>query len=456
MMRPDDLRTFLHLLAQADQLARITVPVDPCLELAAIVNRTVKGAGGGKALLFEQVTGARMAVASNLLGTPQRVAWALGTTDLDGVARKLSEDLMATGATSPETALAAICAASAWLPVTVSRPAWAAIDYGSVGLDQLPAITAWPGDGGAFLTMAQVFTRDPETGSGNCGMYRLQIHDQATATIRCRQNSGMAGHLTAWHARGEALPVAVALGGPPALTWAAAVSLPPAVEETAFCGYLSGRPLQMSACRYSDLQVPASAEVVIEGFVDPGMTRPEGPFGNHTGAYDVEPAAPMLRVTAVHAREEAICPWTLVGPPPMENIQLARVAAQLLLPLVRMTVPAVRALHLPAAGIFHRAALVSVDRAEERPANVVAQQLRSTLLLRGARVLVLCADDHPLHDAEAVLWRVLNRVDWERDLLIENGMLTIDARRLPAGEPVRCRPDVLARVLARWEDYRIG
>jgi 4-hydroxy-3-polyprenylbenzoate decarboxylase len=404
--------------------------------------------------LFEQVGGTALPVATGLFGTRERIGWALGTTDLEGVVARLAADLTATGERCADKALIALSQAPAWQPIIDSRPAWQETDQSASGLNLLPAITAWPGDGGPYLTLAQVYSRHPDGGSLNCGMYRIQLHDRFTATIRCRAGSGAADHLQAWHQRGLAMPVAVALGGPPILTWAAGAPLPAAVEEASFGGYLTGQSLTMSNCQSSDLQVPAAAEVVIEGRINPTATRQEGPFGNHTGSYDTEAAAPVMRVLSVHARKGAICPWTLVGPPPRENVELARTTAGLFLPLVRMVVPTVRALHLPAEGIFHGAALVTVDLTEERPLAEVAGLLWETQLLRGSRLLVIGAADHDPHDPAAVFWRVLNRVSWERDLLIENGRLAIDARRLPAGLPVRADPAVLQAVLARWSEYR--
>jgi 4-hydroxy-3-polyprenylbenzoate decarboxylase len=231
--------------------------------------------------------------------------------------------------------------------------------------------------------------------------------------------------------------------------------LPEGIEEAAFCGYLTGQPLAMSACQSSDLQVPASAEVIIEGVIEPGAVRPEGPFGNHTGSYDGDVAAPLLRVVSVHGRDGAIYPWTLVGPPPMENLQLARATARLFLPLVKLELPTVRELHMPAEGIYHRAALVTVDPGEARPFVELACLLWGTLLLQGSRLLVVAAADHDPRDAAAVFWRVLNRVDWKRDLLVKDGCLAIDARRLPAGAPVHGDPETMAKVLARWSEYRI-
>lgn len=454
-MRNDDLTTFLRLLEQADQLARVAVEVDPHLELATIVERVSKGAGGRRALLFERVRGAHLPVAANLFGTFERVAWALATTDIEGLAQRLEGDLRNLNADDPTVALRVLASAPQWQPAVVSQPSCRELNHSAVGLALLPAIKAWPGDGGPYLTLAQVYTRHPDGGPLNCGMYRIQCHDRAAATIRCRPGSGAARHLAAWQRRGLAMPVAVALGGPPVLTWAAGAPLPEGVEEAAFCAYLTGQRLAMSPCQNSDLLVPAAAEVIIEGVIEPGAVMVEGPFGNHTGSYDGDRAAPMLRVLSVHGRAEASYPWTLVGPPPMENLQLARATVRLFLPLVKLALPTVRELYMPAEGIFHRAALVTVDPGEERPFAELAGLLWDTLLLQGSRLLVVGIADHDPHDPAAVFWRTLNRVDWHRDLLITDGRLAIDARRLPAGEQVRGDPAVMAKVLARWAEYRI-
>lgn len=452
-MYPEDLRSFLQLLEQADQLHRVPAAVVPQLELATIVDRVSKGSGRGRALLFENVIGSGQPVVANLFGRLERVGWALGTSDLKGLSEQLAGDLRATGEPGGDLALKSLTRQPAWQPVIDSRPAWREVDHGTVGLDLLPPVTAWPGDGGPFLTLAQVYTRHPEDGALNCGMYRIQRQDRFAATVRCRPGSGAAGHLAAWHRRGQGMPVAVVLGGPPALIWAAGAPLPEGVEEAAFCGYLTGRHLAMSDCQTSDLQVPARAEIVIEGVIMPGEMAAEGPFGNHSGSYDRAAAAPLMRVLSVHARHGAIYPWTLVGPPPMENIQLARATERLFLPLVQMALPSVRKLHMPSEGIFHRCALVTVDPDEGRPLPEIARTLWNTLLLKGARLLVVGVDDHDPRDPAAVFWRVLNRTEWQHDLLIENGQLAIDARRLPAGEPVRSDPGVLAKVLGRWHEY---
>lgn len=454
-MYPVSLREFLEKLEQAGQLARVAVEVDPYLELATIVNQVNQLPAGGPALLFPRVKGATLPVTTNLLATRQRVAWAIGTNDLGSVAARFAAELQATGCADPGEALALLVGAAQWQPrVTASPPAdsWS----GTVStLADLPHIKAWPGDGGAYLTMAQVHTRHPESGALNCGMYRVQLHAPQTATVRFRQGSDAAQHLQAWHARGKAMPVTLVLGGPPVLTWAAGLPLPAGVAETAFCGYLCRHPLVMNCCQTNDLPVPAEADIIIEGEIAPGAFLDEGPFGNHTGGYDMAAATPLLRVLSVRAREQALFPWTLVGPPPQENIAMAQAAAELLLPLVQLVTPTLRRLHMPAEGIFHQAACVTLDPVDNRPLCEVAGELWRSCLLKRSRLLVVGIDDHDPHDASAVFWRVLNRVEWSRDLLIENGQMVIDARRLPATGVIQTDPQILARVLGKWREYQL-
>lgn len=455
-MYPEDTHAFVRLLEQADQLHRVRAGVDPYLELATIVDRVSKATPPGKALLFEAVRGSSLPVAANLFGSVQRVAWALGATDLRGVAERLERDLASSGLADPDLALAALCARPAHQPARCALPAARTVTGPAQGLAILPQIKAWPGDGGCYLTLAQVVTSGPRGGAQNSGMYRVQMIGRQQAVVRCQPGSGMAAHLRAWHAAGQAMPVSIVLGGPPVLTWAAGAPLPPEVDEAAFCGYLTGERLLMSACELSGLQVPATADVVIEGEIAPGAMAREGPFGNHTGGYVAAAPAPLLTVRRVAVRSDAICPWTLVGPPPMEDIHLARVSERLFLPLVRRAVATVRELHMPAVGIFHRAALVSVDPGEERTLPELATVLWQTRLLSGARLLVLCAADVDLHDAEAVCWRSLNRIDWARDMYHSSGRLALDARRLPAGGAVKPDPAVLEAVLRRWPEFGFG
>ena len=454
MRPPQDLRTFLSQLEQAKQLARVAVEVDPYLELAAIVDRTVKSKDRGPGLLFEKVRGAESPVAANLFGTDTRLSLALGVAKLSDLTGRLAADLAATAKARPTQALGELLECADQAGPSGQSAYWLHTSSEGVTLDHLPAIVAWPGDGGAYLTLPQVYTRDPETGALNCGMYRVQKHEAMKATIRFRQGSDGMRHLSAWHARGKALPVAVALGGPPVLTWAASLPLPSGICEIAFSRYLAGSAVEMSSCQTSDLLAPTRAEIVIEGEIPPGAWRRDGPFGNHTGWYDIEEHAPEMQVNKVYVRTDAVFPWTLVGPPPQENVAMARAAFTVLLPLVQMAVPSVRQLYMPDEGIFHGVAFITLDAEDERQLTVVAEQLWETHLLKGARLLVLGGEDQDAHDPSSVFWRVLNRTNWKQDLLIAGERLAVDARRM-RGPVVRCAPQVATQVERRWTEYSI-
>ena len=452
-MQPDDLQEFLILLEQVGELSRVRCPVDADLEVSAIINAVCKERGGGKALLFENVKGAVLPLAANLFGSARRMEMALGTGMLAAAEQKLRADLAMTGAESATAALRMLVSPDRLQAVLVVDAPCFAREVTDRGLEALPALRAWPGDGGRYLTLGQVVTRHPDTGVENCGMYRLQIAGRDRVLLRCHPGSGGAEHLQAWHQRGEAMPVAIALGGPPILTWLAGLPLPEGVTETSFAGYLNDRPLRLGRCRETGLAVPAAAEIVIEGWVHPTEELPEGPFGNHTGRYVPASPAPVIRVTRISLRQAAVCPCTLVGPPPMENRHLAEQAAHILLPLLQFDHPWVSALYLPPESIYHRAAMVAVADDCGLSAADIGRALRSSLLLKNARLLVVLDSDTPLHDAHQVFWRVINAGPWPPLHHSDGGRVILDART-PAGEQRVAVADHTGRFIAqRWREY---
>ena len=334
-MGPNDLKSFIAKLANSGDLARVKCKVDPILEIAAIVNRVCKTGTGGKALLFENVQGSDLHVAANLFGSCRRMADCFGVDDIEVLSEKIRDDLAATKEGASGEILAHLTDLPEFAAAIAAEAPWQELDMTAQGLDIIPALKSWPGDAGRYLTLGQVFTSHPVTGDTNCGLYRVQLQDRHRALLRCHPGSGGAAHLKAWHDMGEAMPVAVALGGPPALTCAASMSLPEHVSEVNFIGYLMDSAVAMSPCKKSQLSVPAASEIVVEGRIFPGETMPEGPFGNHTGYYAPSAPAPVLRVQSISMKQEAIYPCTVVGPPPMENIHLARTTERLLLPLLR-------------------------------------------------------------------------------------------------------------------------
>ena len=449
-MRPDDLHSYIRLLAQADQLRSVKALVDPHLEVATIIDRVSKGACQGRALLFEQVKHSTLSVAANLFGSSQRVAWALGTTELSSLADKIAKDLKEFGQMSADQAIAKLCSFQRFQPyVTASDTLF---DMTVAGLSGLPILKFWPKDGGSYITLGQVVTADPE-GQENCGMYRMQVLDQQRLALHCRPNSGAASHLARWSQIDKPMPVAIALGGPPVLTWAAGIPLPHGVEEAAFAGYLSELPLALCRCQHSDLRVPATAEILIEGEVQAGDMAVEGPFGNHTGNYADSTQSPTIHVRRIARRTDAIYPTTMVGPPPMEDLHLAEAVLRVLFPLLRHDYPWVSKISMPLEGIYHRGAVLAIDPSANVSLSDVIQMREGSRLLRGARMMILYDDDVELNSAAELYWRLINAADWQGTVRVESGCLFMDARRPQSRSALKLDHTCLAKVLRRWHEY---
>jgi 4-hydroxy-3-polyprenylbenzoate decarboxylase len=450
---PEDLQTYIAWLDQAGELARVKCPVDPDMEIAAVQDAAWRDGWCRQALLFENVRGYQIPVAMNLFGSRKRIEMAIGSGAFTSFPGKLHADLVASGETDSTSALRRVLANEQNLTAHVTGTACFGKDLANEGLNILPAIKAWPGDGGRYLTLCQVFTYHPETYAENCGMYRIQLIDRDRALLRCHPGSGGAEHLAAWHARGEAMPVAIALGGPPVMTWLAGVPLPGGVSETAFAGYLTGKPVAMSRCRDQYLAVPASAEIVIEGRICPGNELIEGPFGNHTGRYQPASPAPVINVEKISLREGAVYPCTLVGPPPRENSWLAELTVRTLLVLLKFDYPWVHDLHMPAEGVFHRAAMISIAPDCPLELTAIGTALWRSVLLKGSRLLILLDKDDPLSDFGQVYWRIVNAVEDRRFCHSDNSRVILDAR-LPEGtRRVETGEDMAKLVQARWAEY---
>jgi len=446
----NDLRDFLAFLEERDELCRVAAEVDPRLEIAAVTDRVSKGAGRGRALLFERVRGHAFAVATNLFGSRQRAAWALGVEDVETIAERLGAEL-ATLSGDAAGRLRELTWRTLNRPSIVPAAPCRECEE-EADLRLLPALQAWPRDGGRFLTLPQVFTRHPESGETNCGMYRMQIFDGRRAGLNWRPGSDASRHYAAWRARGERMPVAVALGGDPALTYAAGAPLPPGADEVAYAGILRGAPVSMTPCRESDLLVPAGAEFVLEGYVEPHGEALEGPFGNHTGGYAPAGPVPVFHLATLNRRSRAICPCTVVGPPPMEDCWLAKASERLLLPLLRIDFPAVVDLNYPIETIFHGCALVSA-RIPAAGGRALLEELRRSELLRSARLLLLLEEGVDVHDPAEAYWQAVNRVDPARDIMVEGGRVAIDATRSRGGPRVVAAAETQRLLNRRWSEY---
>ncbi|QWV93027.1 UbiD family decarboxylase [Geomonas oryzisoli] len=441
-----DLRDFLAVLDAAGELHRVDAEVDAELEIACITDRQSKLPGGGKALLFHNVKGSPYPVATNLFGSPSRMALALQVEHLSLLTGKMEQLLAA-----PESAPASTLVRRAPCQEVVER---------RPDLGRYPFLKSWPGDGGRFITLPLVFTRDPENGVGNCGMYRVRIFEDGCVGIRWKRGSGGFEHHRKYQAAGLPMPVAIAVGAAPALTLAAMLPLPEPLDEVSFAGHLHGTPLAMVPCLESELQVPADAELVVEGVIEPGITRREGAFGNHTGSYDPGEEVPLVRVTGVTRRHDPICPATVVGPPPMEDCYLAKAAERLLLPLLRRQCPEIADLVMPVEGIFHGCAVISIEKTAPGQGRRVLEQLRSEgWLKRGKLLVVVDRSEGDLTLAQG-FWQALNAVRFPADLVAtQDGCLGVDAtRKLPeeGGEPselLQQDASVSALVERRWREY---
>ncbi|MDZ4185842.1 MAG: UbiD family decarboxylase [Desulfuromonadales bacterium] len=439
-----DLRKFIEHLSRKGELHTIAAPVALKLEIARITDRVSRA--HGPALSFSAPQPTALPILTNLFGSPRRAAWALGmeSEDLSLLIERLTTLLQEENGSVAQR-LKNLCRA---IKPILAPPCWQEM----VGvLAELPFLQSWPDDGGSYLTLPLVVTCHPESGALNWGIYRVQRASDGSLLIHWKDSSGAAAHARAWQERGEPMPVAIVLGAPPALLWAAAAPLPAGVDEAAFLGLLAGESLPLSRCATIDLLVPAVAEAVLEGHVTPGDLGQEGPFGNHSGSYAPATLVPRLRLTALHRRRDGCIPATVVGPPPMEDCYLAALTPQIFLPLLRIDCPEVVALAMPLEGIFHGCALVAADPVVDG-AGLLAR-LRHSDLLRRSHLLILFGPEVNVHDYAAAFWRALNSVDPQCDLTILPGIgLNIDASR-PLPHALSPDPQIMTQVAARAGEY---
>lgn len=440
-----DLRRFIAQLERWGDLQRIDAPVDPDLEVAAISDRV--GKAGGPALRFEQVAGSDLPVLTNLFGTPRRAALALGTKDFASIAVRFADLLASAGPGDGLARLERLLADPQW------QPRGGRADLAPVGADlqALPALRNWPGDGGHYFTLPLVVTRDAETGAVNVGLYRVQRLGARTATIRWHAESDAARHHRSWQERDAAMPVTLLLGAPPALLCAAFAPLPTDSDEFALAGLLAGTALEWAEGE-GGLPLPSCTEVVLEGTVDPRAMVTEGPFGNHTGYYAPAGPAPIFTLLRQQQRPAALCPATVVGPPPMEDLYLAQLITHLWRPLLRYEIPELVDLAMPPTVIFHGCALLAVADGAGSGEELL-RRLWQHRFFRRARLLVLLDADTDVHNFELDFWRCLNQSVPQRDLYQEDGRVGIDARGRDLGPRLE-RPAALRDQLRRrWREY---
>lgn len=425
-----NLREFILQLENQGQLARIKLPVSPYLEITEIADRVMKGTSQhNKALLFENLPGYDLPVLVNAFGSAQRMAWALGVSDLDELNQRLSQliDLrlpQGVGQTlSRGQDLFGLFQSIGLRPRKVRRaPVQQVVHIDDASLDRLPILHCWPKDGGRFITLPQVITRHPQTGVRNVGMYRLQVVDEKRLLIHWQRHKGGAEHeRSAQHAQQERIPAAIVLGGDPASMWCASAPLPPNIDEYLLAGYLNGAPVPFVDCVSQPLEVPAQAEIVIEGYVDPNQHLPEGPFGDHTGYYTPVEPFPVFHVTAITHRRDPIYPATIVGIPPAEDVWMGKATERLFLPLIRIFLPEVVDISMPAEGVFHNLVLVSIRKQFPGHARKVIFGLWGLALLSLAKAIVVVDEWVDVQNPSLTAWQALGNVDWSHDIIVTNG-----------------------------------
>jgi 4-hydroxy-3-polyprenylbenzoate decarboxylase len=430
-----DFQTFLKQLEAAGELKRVSAEVDPFLEMGAVADRVAKQPGGGLGLLFENPKGHTMPVAMNISGSLKRMEMALGVDreprGLDAIGDRI-EKLIAEALPKPGSSLLdklaklpVLAEVSAWMPKTVRKGLCQEIvlQGENAKLSALPVLTTWPEDGGPFLTMGMSHLRYKD-GRRNMGLYRLQVYDDRTLGFHTQlhHDGARARH---GYAAGERMPVAVAFGGDPALLYAATAPLPPFLSEVMFTGFLRGEGVEMVRCVTNDLEVPADSEIVIEGWVDPAELRREGPFGDHTGYYSLADDYPVLHVEAITMRKHPVFSATLVGRPPQEDAYLGLATERIFLPLLRLVLPEIHDMHLPAAGAFHNLVILSMKKEYPGHPQKVMNAIWGTGQIMFTKGVVVVDEDINPHDLQEVLFRVTSNVDPRRDLLFTEGPLDV-------------------------------
>jgi 4-hydroxy-3-polyprenylbenzoate decarboxylase len=479
-----DLRQWIKQLDKAGELVRIQQAVSPKLEMAEIADRAAKmpasatRGAGGPALLFENVTGFPGArVLMNQFGSERRMKLALEVESLDAIAeriRVLLHPVAPTGLLDKLKLLPKLAEIGSFFPKVIDRREASCKEVilrgEEVDLTMLPVLTTWPQDGGPFLTLPCVITRDPKTQKRNVGMYRMQVYDGQTTGMHWQRQKVAAEHMrerlraassdkaaavdlmavtaggttaaastgsiatqTLTKIRGDRMEVAVAIGTDPATTFSAIVPAPPDVEEYLIAGFLRQKPVELVKAETVDLEVPAHAEYILEGFVQLGELRTEGPFGDHTGFYTMQDDYPVFHVTCITHRKDPIYAATVVGKPPMEDAWMGKAVERIFLPLMQLTLPEIVDVNLPAAGVFHNLMIVSIRKSYAGHARKVMNGIWAMGQAMFTKCIVVVDEDCDVQDLNEVTLRTANNIDPERDIQFTLGPVdSLDhASRLP-------------------------
>ncbi|MEV4507651.1 menaquinone biosynthesis decarboxylase [Dactylosporangium sp. NPDC049525] len=475
-----DLNEFLAALQRAGELHRVSAPVDPHLEISEIVTRTVRA--GGPALVFDRPTRGDMPVAINLFGTERRMAMALGVSHLDEVGERIGalvKPELPVGWAGIRDGIGKLLQLKAVPPKHVKTAPCQEVVYkgDQVDLNRLPGLQIWPDDGGIYHNFGLTHTKHPETGKRNLGLYRLQQHSHNTLGMHWQIHKDSTAHHAVAERLGQRLPVAIAIGADPVVSYSASAPLPSDIDEYLFAGFLRGDRVEMVDCLTVPLQVPASAQIVLEGYLEPGERLPEGPFGDHTGFYTPVEDFPVLHVECMTTRKQPIYHSIITSKPPQEDLGLGKATERIFLPLLKIMIPDIVDYDLPAAGVFHNCVIVSIRKRYPKHAQKVMSAIWGAHLLSLSKLIVVVDDDCDVHDYAEVAFRAFGNVDYKHDLLLTEGPVDhldhasyqqfwggkagLDATRKGPTEGYHrgwpeemvMSPEVVARVDKRWREY---
>lgn len=419
-----DLQAFIKKLEKEGMLKRISAEVDSYLEITEIADRAVKS--GGPALLFENVKGSEYPVFINGFASYERLNTAFEIDSIDDFAHQI-EDLMDVqsymGLIDKIKSIPKLVRMLEVFPKTVASGACQQV-VEEPDLDSLPVLHCWPEDGGRFFTLPLVFTRDPDTGQQNIGMYRMQVMSKNTTGMHWHLHKDGREIFEKYKRRGEKMPVSVAVGCDPALIYAATAPLPSIIDETLFAGFLRRSSVELVKCITNPIKVPANAEFVLEGWVDPAEPLvEEGPFGDHTGYYSLKDYYPLFHIGKITRKKKPVYPATIVGKPPMEDCYLAKLTERTFLPLLKIMSPEIIDINFPLEGVFHSCVIVSIDKKFPGHAKKVMNALWGSGQMMYTKMIIIVDKTVDPQDISTVMWKVFNNIDARRDLLISEGPL---------------------------------
>lgn len=418
-----DLPDFLEALEKKGLMDTVHTEVDPYLEITEIADRVSKR--HGPALKFTHVKGSKYPLVINTMGSFERLAMGLGVERLDEIAERIHDFMDLASYATLQGKLRAI-PRLAPLPFIFPRKVKKAPCQDIVeeaDLDTLPILHCWPQDGGRYITLPLVFTKDPESGQQNTGMYRLQVYDKKTTGMHWHLHKDGREIYEQYRRLGRKMPVAVAIGCDPAVIYAATAPLPKMIDEMLFAGFLRSKPVELVKCIASDLYVPAHAEFILEGYVDLDERREEGPFGDHTGYYSLQDSYPVFHVEMITRKKHPVYPTTIVGKPPMEDCYLGKATERIFLPLMRIQCPEMIDLDFPLEGVFHNCAIVSVKKAFPLHANKVLYALWGLGQMMYTKMIVVVDEDVDVHDYAKVLVALVENVSAPSHLVLTEGPL---------------------------------